>query len=267
MSLRTMLKNMDKMSGIDLFDEDATSVDDPICLIVRRLANIEKLRQERFHPLAILLAKTSYEHGHEMKGNRIWKPVKLIQRAFDNAFYNCMNVIEATGRRYLIAVDISDSMDSFVQGTTLACSQAAATLSMALIQNEVNVITLAFSDFLMPLEWNRFMSLGEYLTAAKKLRYGKTDCAQPMCWAIEHAVCVDVFIVLTDNDVSVKSMKPTDAIQWYRRQMGISNAKLIVVGMTDKSGALANPNDPNMLVICGMNPSVPQIIHDFVLNF
>lgn len=65
---------------------------------------------------------------------------------------------------------------------------------------------MAFSDFLMLLEWNRFMSLGEYLAAAKKLRYGKTDCALPMLWAIEHAVYVDVFIVLTDNDVSVKSV-------------------------------------------------------------
>lgn len=62
-------------------------------------------------------------------------------------------------------------------------------------------------------------------------------------------------------------MKPSDAIELYRQQMGVPNAKLIVVGMTDKSGSLANPNDPNMLVICGMNPSVPQIIHNFVVNF
>ncbi|VIO87046.1 Uncharacterized protein BM_BM2162 [Brugia malayi] len=293
MSLSAILKNMDKMSSVDLFEEQDANIfdylsgvlsnissffyddyenytdftnDDPVSLIVRRLNDIEKLRQERFHPLAILSAKTSYEHGYEMKRKRIWKPIKSIQRALDSAFYNCINVIGVTHRRYLIAVDISDSMDSFVQGTTMACSQAAAALSMGLIHHEVNVIPLAFSDFLMPLEWDRFMSLGEYLTAAKRLKYGKTDCAEPMLWAIEHAIYVDVFIILTDNDVSVKSMKPSDAIQWYRQQMRMPNAKLIVVGMTDKSGTLANPNDPNMLVICGMNPSVPQIIHDFVVN-
>ncbi|KAM3725518.1 RNA-binding protein [Dirofilaria immitis] len=294
MSLRTMLQNMSRMSGVDLFKEVDVSVfnylsdvlsnitsffydddknytnftkDDPASLVARRLNDTEKLKQERFHPLTILFAKMNYEYGYKMRGNRIWKPVKSIQKAFDNAFYNCFSVVETTNKQYLIAVDISDSMDSFMQGTMVACSQAAATISMALIQHEVNVIPLAFSNFLAPLEWNKCMSLGEYLSATKKLRYDKTDCALPMCWAIENAVRVDVFIILTDNDVSVKSMKPSDAIQLYRQQMGIPNAKLIVVGMTDKSGSLANPNDPNMLVICGMNPSVPQMIHDFVLDF
>ncbi|MCP9265650.1 BMA-ROP-1 [Dirofilaria immitis] len=298
MSLRTMLQNMSRMSGENQRHLNTVAIDknvnialilryvcnfsfnylsdvlsnitsdDPASLVARRLNDTEKLKQERFHPLTILFAKMNYEYGYKMRGNRIWKPVKSIQKAFDNAFYNCFSVVETTNKQYLIAVDISDSMDSFMQGTMVACSQAAATISMALIQHEVNVSNpISFSNFLAPLEWNKCMSLGEYLSATKKLRYDKTDCALPMCWAIENAVRVDVFIILTDNDVSVKSMKPSDAIQLYRQQMGIPNAKLIVVGMTDKSGSLANPNDPNMLVICGMNPSVPQMIHDFVLDF
>ncbi|OZC10393.1 hypothetical protein X798_02700 [Onchocerca flexuosa] len=296
MTLPTMLKNIGRMSGIDLFNEADDSVfnylsdvlsnitwffydddknytdftrDDPASLFVRRLNDIEKLKQERLHPLAILFAKMNYEHGHEMRGNRVWKPVRSIQKAFDNAFYNCFDAVEVTNKQYLIAVDISasDSMDSFVQGTMLACSQAAATLSMALIQHEENVVPLAFSNFLAPLEWDKFMSLGEYLSATKNLIYGKTDCALPMCWAIENAVYVDVFIILTDNDVSVKSMKPSDAIRWYREQMDVPNAKLIVIAMSGKSESLANPSDPNMLVIYGMNPSVPQVIYDFVRDF
>uniref|UniRef100_A0A8R1TSJ6 TROVE domain-containing protein n=1 Tax=Onchocerca volvulus TaxID=6282 RepID=A0A8R1TSJ6_ONCVO len=294
MSLPTMLKNIGRMSGIELFNEADDSVfgdlsdvlnnitwffydddknytnftkDDPASLVIRRLNDIEKLKQERLHPLAILFAKMNYEHGHEMRGNRMWKPVRSIQKAFDNAFYNCFDAVEVTNKHYLIAVDISDSMDSFIQGTMLACSQAAATLSMALIQHEDNVIPLAFSNFLTPLEWDKFMSLGEYLSATKELIYGKTDCGLPMCWAIENAVYVDVFIILTDNDVSVKSIKPSDAIQWYREQMDVPNAKLIVIAMSGKSESLANPSDPNMLVIYGMNPSVPQIIDDFIRDF
>lgn len=37
-------------------------------------------------------------------------------------------------------------MDSFVQGTTIACSQAAAALSMAFIYNEIDVSQLEFYD-------------------------------------------------------------------------------------------------------------------------
>ncbi|VDK84290.1 unnamed protein product [Litomosoides sigmodontis] len=293
MPLRTILKNMGKMSGIDLFEEGASIFnylsrvlssipsffyddcenytdflnDDPVSLVVRTLTNAEKLRQGRLDPLTILIAKTNYEHGHEMKRNRIWKPVNDIQNALDKAFYKCMDAVGVTNKRYLIAVDISDSMDSFVQGTTIACSQAAATLSMAFIYNEIDVIALGFANLLRPLEWNRDMGLGQYLTAAKMLGYGKTDCALPMSWAIEQGIFVDVFIVLTDSDISIKSMKPSDAIQLYRQQMGMPDAKLIIIGITDSVGSLADPTDPNMLVICGINPSVLQVIHDFVLNF
>lgn len=70
----------------------------------------------------------------------------------------------------------------------------------------IQVITVGFADFLMPLEWKRDMSLSQFLAAAKMLRYGKTDCALPMNWAIEQGIYVDVFIVLTDNDVSIKSV-------------------------------------------------------------
>lgn len=70
----------------------------------------------------------------------------------------------------------------------------------------IQVITLGFANLLMPLEWNRDMGLGQYLTAAKMLGYGKTDCALPMSWAIEQGIYVDVFIVLTDSDISIKSV-------------------------------------------------------------
>lgn len=94
-------------------DNESRFSDDPVSLVIRRLTDIEKLRQERFHPLTILLAKTNYEHGHGMKKNRIWKPVKLVQKALDYAFYSCLNTVEMTNRKYLIAVDISGSLFRF----------------------------------------------------------------------------------------------------------------------------------------------------------
>lgn len=87
--------------------------DDPVSLVIRSLTDVERLWQEQLDPLAVLIAKTDYEHGHEMKRNRIWKPVKEIQKALDTAFYNCTGAVGTTNRRYLIAVDISGSLLRF----------------------------------------------------------------------------------------------------------------------------------------------------------
>lgn len=87
--------------------------DDPVSLVVRTLTSAEKLRQGGIDPLTILMAKTNYEHGHETKRNRIWKPVNDIQNALDKAFYKCMDVVGVTNKRYLIAVDISGALHRF----------------------------------------------------------------------------------------------------------------------------------------------------------
>lgn len=48
--------------------------------------------------------------------------------------------------------------------------------------------------------------------------------------------------------------------------MDIPDAKLIVLGMASTEFSIADPSDPNMLDICGMDSSVPELIKEFVLG-
>jgi len=48
--------------------------------------------------------------------------------------------------------------------------------------------------------------------------------------------------------------------------MNIPNAKLIVMGMASTEFTIADPDDPGMLDIVGLDAAVPDLIRSFVLE-
>ena len=93
--------------------------------------------------------------------------------------------------------------------------------------------------------------------------FGSTDCAQPMLYALENKIPVDVFIVYTDSETWVGDVHPYQAVQDYRKEMNIPDAKLIVCAMSSSGFTIAHPDDPGMLDIVGFDSSAPQIIAQF----
>ncbi|VDN05103.1 unnamed protein product [Thelazia callipaeda] len=293
MPIRTLLANMGIMGSLELFSwnsnvfdelsETMNSIDaffnsgdeiytdfagdSPAQLVVRRLSDSVKLEAAGFDPLELLFAKASYEYGQAPRGKYYWKPDVHIQKAFDSAFYKSLGGFPATGKRYLLSIDISESMDSFVNGAMLTYSQVAVAYALSLLQNEPNVNIVAFCSNLTPLEWKKDMSISECLSVAKTLKYGTVDCCHPMYWAIENAVEVDAFVIFTDINVLIKTVKPSDAIKIYREQMKIPNAKLVVVSMKDFALSMITSNDPDILIVCGVNSTIIKVINSFIDNF
>ena len=96
--------------------------------------------------------------------------------------------------------------------------------------------------------------------------FGSTDCAQPMLYAMKNRIPIDVFIIYTDNDTWIGDVHPFEALQDYRREMNLPDAKLIVCAMTSSGFTIADPSDPGMLDIVGFDSSAPQIITNFALS-
>jgi 60 kDa SS-A/Ro ribonucleoprotein len=97
------------------------------------------------------------------------------------------------------------------------------------------------------------------------LPFGATDCAQPMIWAKEHKVEVDVFAIYTDSETWFGSVHPVKALQEYREKMGIP-AKLAVVGMVSNGFSIADPNDSGMLDVVGFDTAAPELLRGFALG-
>ena len=93
---------------------------------------------------------------------------------------------------------------------------------------------------------------------------GGTDCALPMLWALEKKIQADAFVIYTDSETWHGKIHPAQALQEYRRKLGIA-AKLIVVAMTSNGFSIADPNDAGMLDVVGFDLATPQVLSDFVV--
>jgi 60 kDa SS-A/Ro ribonucleoprotein len=210
------------------------------------------------------LAADTYSQGHGFKGSLCWTPVPTITAALEDAFYAAFDAVEPTGKRHMLALDVSGSMGwSYIAGTHLDARKASACMSLVTNRVEPETYTVGFSGGLTPLNITSKSNLESVLKTIQSLPMNRTDCAQPMLHAIENKLEVDAFVVYTDNETWSGSIHPSQALNQYRQASGI-DAKLIVVGMTATGFSIADPNDAGMLDVVGFDSSCPAIMADFV---
>ncbi|MBS1724893.1 MAG: TROVE domain-containing protein [Armatimonadetes bacterium] len=233
--------------------------------VLERLSNETLLRRARIHPLALLLAHATYTQGGGFRGSNEWIPVPAIVDALDNAFYLAFGAVEATGKRYVLGVDVSGSMSSStVAGSPLTACEAATAMALVTLSTEAACSPMAFGTGFKPLPLSAKMRLGEALKHTKSVSFGGTDCALPMLWAAKHKVQADLFVIFTDNEACFGKVHPAQALEEYRQRTGIG-AKLVVTGMSANRFAIADPHDLGMLDIIGFDATVPQVLREFAI--
>lgn len=233
-------------------------------VVCEQLNDEAALLKARIHPIAVLAALTTYVSGRSPRGGTTWEPVAEIVDALDRAFYASFGGVEVTGKRYVLALDVSGSMSwgdvAGVPGLTPRVASAA--LALVLAERERQTATLAFAGEIVPLTISPRQRLDDVLHTVDGLPFGRTDCAAPMLWALKHGIEADVFVVLTDSETWSGHVHPTEALRAYRRQTGI-DAKLVVCAMVANPFSIADPNDAGMLDLVGFDTATPNLIADF----
>ncbi|GAB3465310.1 TROVE domain-containing protein [Actinophytocola sediminis] len=236
--------------------------------VAERLADQERLRAARVHPVAMLVAQRTYASGHSARGSSEWTPSRPIVDALDAGFYAAFGTVEPSGKRLMLALDVSGSMSSHpISGLSITPREASAALALVTAATEANYEIVAFTAgsgaaALSPLSIGPRQRLDDAIGAVSNLPFGGTDCALPMLHALDNGLAVDTFVVYTDNDTWAGQVHPHQALRQYREQTGI-DAKLVVVGMTATHFSIADPTDPGMLDIAGFDAAVPTLITDF----
>ena len=77
--------------------------------------------------------------------------------------------MEPTGKRFLLAVDVSGSMSCSVSGSSISCACAAAAMTMVTMKTEQNYHVLGFSAHLVPIGINSKMRLDDVMTTIRKV--------------------------------------------------------------------------------------------------
>lgn len=261
MPMTAMVRNLGKMSSIGCLKP----LSDNAVRVVETLTSEEKIRKSRLHPLSILAALKIYERGYGEKGSLSWTPNKNIVNALDSAFYLAFHNVVPTGKKILIALDVSGSMTlgdiAGMPGITPRVGSAA--MALITMAREKNTHVVGFCDTLQDLDISPKMTLGQVMKKIERLPFGGTDCALPMVHAKKKGLDVDGFFVYTDSETWAGSIQPVQALRDYRRSSG-NAAKLVVVGMTATQFTIADPKDAGMMDVVGFDSAAPQIMADFL---
>ena len=260
MPMTALVRSLGKLSAVGLLTVGSTTA----AQVADRLRSSGQLARARIHPLALLVAQHVYGKGRGVKGSLAWRPVPAVVSALEHAFYASFGTLTPSGKRHLLALDVSGSMSfsnvAGMPGITPRIGSAA--MAMATLRTEPLALSLGFSHKLQPLELRASERLEAVLKKVDRLPMGGTDCALPMLWAAKHRVPIDTFVVYTDNETWFGQVHPAKALERYRQAMGI-DAKLVVVGMVANKFSIADPRDGGMLDVVGFDTAAPRVLRDF----
>ncbi len=240
--------------------------------VVAQLVDPGRLRSARVHPVNVLVAQRTYASGRSARGAGEWTPSRKVTDALDAAFYAAFGAVEPSGKRTLLAVDVSGSMSSPISGMPITAREASAALALVQLATEPSASAVGFTtrsgaggwsdSALRPLAISPRQRLDDALRVVDAMPFSGTDCSLPMVWATERGAEVDTFVVYTDNETWAGTVHPHQALAEYRRRSGI-DARLVVVGMTATGFSIADPSDAGMLDVVGFDGAVPSLITEF----
>ena len=278
MPMMAMVRNLATMTRVGVIAPASAGM----ATVVAQLRDVARIRRARVHPIALLAALRTYEAGRGALGRGKWGPVREVVDALDAAFYTAFENVEPTGKRLLLALDVSGSMTfGSVAGVPhLSPRDASAALALVTAASEEQYEIVGFYagrrgwksdrkgpwDFLKngltPLAISPRQRLDDAIKTVTDLPFGGTDCALPMLYALAKEREVDAFVIVSDSETWAGDVHPAQALSDYRRASGI-DARLVVVGMVSNGFSIADPADRGMLDVVGFDTATPQLIAQF----
>jgi 60 kDa SS-A/Ro ribonucleoprotein len=277
MPMTALVRNLATMTRVGVLAPGSAGA----AAAVAQLGDRARIRKARVHPIALLAALRTYAAGRGARGRHTWTPLPQLVDALEAAFYTAFENVAPTGKRFLIALDVSGSMGGGrVAGVPgLTPRDASAALALVTAVTETRWETVGFfagtgryhgrtgrfrgrTDGITPLPISPRQRLDDAIRTVSDLPFGGTDTALPMLYALAYDREVDVFLILTDSETWAGDIHPVQALAEYRRASGI-DARLVTVGLVSNGFTIADPNDPGQLDVVGFDTATPQLIADF----
>lgn len=265
---QALIRNITRLARIGAFDDVSFAHDYAV-----KMTDEEMIRRTRLHPLQYLNALTVHTDGQVqrqgsgwtswLQRKKDWVASPIIVDALNEGVHLSFKSIEPTGKRTLLAVDVSGSMSNYIgMGLDLTAAQVSGVMAAVIARTEPYYQIMGFCHQFTDLGITAKMDLNTVMRRVQNNNFGGTDCSLPMTWALEGKREFDTFVVITDSETWAGPIHPHVALQNYRRKMGI-DAKLIVVGVVANDFTIADPNDSGMLDVVGADANLPKLIAEF----
>lgn len=261
MPLEAMMRNLATMTRVGLLKPFSPAFD----TVVQRLCDPERIKRARLHPIKILAALLTYQSGKGVRGSHTWEPLAPIVDALNEAFYASFAHVEPSGKRILIAVDVSGSMHGTqVNGIPgLDCHTAAAAMAMVTARTEAHYYVIGFDTQAYPLPISPHQRIDDVVKTIAQYGGGGTNCALPFEWLIKKKIDVDAVITLSDNETWYGRAHPVQMLARYRAQVG-HPVRAINVQMASTHVTNSDPDDRDALEAIGFDTITPSVIASFI---
>lgn len=295
--LGALLRQLPRLTNLGFFEKlkDGSRLGE----VVKRLTSKEEIERARIHPIAVLTALKTYAAGKSQKGSTVWTPSREVIDALDKAFYLAFKNVVPAGKKYLIGLDVSGSMDGFYgygygkDRPVLTPREATAAIALVTAATEPETHIVGFTSYAGGRGGYRYgyghrnqvpeakekdhysqavtdldtivspnRRLDDVINDVRRLPMGGTDIAVPIMYALEKGLRPEVFLILTDNETWAGDIQPFEALEKYRRETGI-DAKVIFLSTEATPNTLIDPNDKNSLDIAGFDSAAPALVSAF----
>ena len=268
-----LLRNLGNMSKQGLTKPFASGTN----LILDKLLDKEALQKSKLHPMNVAKAMLQYQKGKGHKGGNTWEVNQAILSGLNEAFYNSFGNVVPTGKKILVAIDVSGSMCAsnaiIPEMADMPVLTAAAIVAMAITKTEKNFHIIGFDAIqrglngqltsgIHDLGIHHTQRLDNIVDKLSSIRGGATDCGLPFKWAIENREVVDLFIVLTDSETWAGKTHVHEMLAEYRRRFN-AKAKAINIAMVANRATIL-PENPLNLEVIGFDAQVPKLINEFL---
>lgn len=252
-----LLRNLARLTTLGVLKQGDSFTND----VAARIADPDRLKRARVHPISILLGMKTYAGGHSLRGSGRWDPVFAVTDAMNAAFYAAFPAVEPAGNRVDLCLDISGTMASAAGGLPITCREVVAAVALVTAKTEPLASIYGFGSRYTPLDISPARRLDDVAKYMRGLGMQRTDCAVPMVQALRDRRAVDTFTVYTDNETYAGPVHVHEALRDYREGMGI-DARLQVVCIVPTEFSVADPLDPRQLDVSGFDSAVPVLLAD-----
>src|ERR1044072_6750085 len=263
---QALIRNITRLARIGAFDDMVFATD-----YANAIANQEMIQKTRLHPINILNAVVVHESGQIDRNGysmwsagrkKDWKSNGKIVDALNEGFHMAFKTVEPSGKRTLVATDVSGSMSQAAIGLDLSCAQVSAAVAMTVARSEPYSDIVGFSSSIVDLGITAKSSFADAMRKVSNRNFGGTDAAAAIKYADHKGIQVDTFVVITENETWGGSQKPFQALKQYRQKTGI-DARLAVLGVASTDFTIADPTDRGMMDFVGFDANAPKALADF----
>lgn len=259
MPMTALLRNLATMTRNGILDSREHRT-----LVLDAFDNQEAITKSRLHPMAILIGMTTYAQGRGERGQNTWNPIVSIIDALDGAFYKAFGNVQPTGKRLLIGIDASGSMQSGNVAGAPGMTPVKAAMAQALVfaATERDIETVLFDTQYSVLPLSGRQRLDDVVRQHPGHGRG-TDVSLPFMYATHHRREIDGFILLTDFQTWAGYRHPAQALQQYREISGIQ-ARLASIAMVSYTTTTNDPQDSLSFESVGFDTATPTLVNEFI---